>query len=591
MLQNDSEKIAIYSRKSKFTGKGESIENQIELCNQYIKAQYGEQIAQNAVVYEDEGFSGGNLERPQFKKMMTDAHKNGISVIVVYRLDRISRNIGDFANLIEELADLNISFVSIKEQFDTSSPMGRAMMYIASVFSQLERETIAERIRDNMHELAKTGRWLGGTTPTGYESEVVSKITVDGKVKKACKLKIVPDEAKLVKLIFEKFLETDSLTKTDTYLLQNGYLSKNGIRFSRFTIKGILTNPAYLIADENAFRYLTENDADIFSDDAEFDGKHGVMAYNRTIQKAGKANRIRPINEWIVSVGAHEGLISGKQWVKVQKLLEQNSSKSYRKPKSNVALLSGLLYCGNCGDYMRPKLTKRQNKEGEQVYTYLCQTKERGHQQCCIGKNVNGNQLDKAIVEEIKKLSEDKSEFIRQIEESKRFISASHSDYGDELNSLKQSYDVNEQEIKRLVTSLGRASGSSAEDYIVKQIDEIHAKNQSLKLRIEELDQIIKNEAVSDIEFELLSRMLSSFRDSFDQMSIEQKRVALRTFIKKIVWDGKNVHLYLFDADIDDIDFPELLPSLSAEEDSVAGQCGISGSIGFKNDTLCEDSK
>ena len=87
-------------------------------------------------------------------------------MLIVYRLDRISRSIGDFTALIERLVHLNVAFVSIREQFDTSTPMGRAMMYIASVFSQLERETIAERIRDNLHELAKTGRWLGGITPT-----------------------------------------------------------------------------------------------------------------------------------------------------------------------------------------------------------------------------------------------------------------------------------------------------------------------------------------------------------------------------------------------------------------------------------------
>ena len=98
---------------------------------------------------------------------MPAAKERKIRAIVVYRLDRISRNISDFSSLIEELGRLGIDFVSIRESFDTSSPMGRAMMYIASVFSQLERETIAERIRDNMHELAKTGRWLGGTTPHG----------------------------------------------------------------------------------------------------------------------------------------------------------------------------------------------------------------------------------------------------------------------------------------------------------------------------------------------------------------------------------------------------------------------------------------
>ena len=175
--------IVIYSRKSKFTGKGESIENQIEMCRQYTRLQFGDDAAEQALVYEDEGFSGGTLERPQFKKMMAEAKEKNFRAIVVYRLDRISRNIGDFAKLIEQLNRMKIDFISIKEQFDTSSPMGRAMMYISSVFSQLERETIAERIRDNMHELSKTGRWLGGNTPTGYESESVSHVTIDGKTK------------------------------------------------------------------------------------------------------------------------------------------------------------------------------------------------------------------------------------------------------------------------------------------------------------------------------------------------------------------------------------------------------------------------
>ena len=150
MANRTIKQFVIYSRKSKFTGKGESIENQIELCRQYIAAHFGADEAKSAFVYEDEGFSGGTLQRPQFKKMMSDSQKMEFAAIVVYRLDRISRNIGDFAKLIEDLGNRKIDFISIREQFDTSSPMGRAMMYIASVFSQLERETIAERIRDNM---------------------------------------------------------------------------------------------------------------------------------------------------------------------------------------------------------------------------------------------------------------------------------------------------------------------------------------------------------------------------------------------------------------------------------------------------------
>ena len=102
-----AKQYVIYSRKSKFTGKGESIENQIELCRQYIAMHFGEDAAENVLVYEDEGFSGGNLERPQFKKMMKDSQKIAFAAIVVYRLDRISRNIGDFAKIIEEIRKLS----------------------------------------------------------------------------------------------------------------------------------------------------------------------------------------------------------------------------------------------------------------------------------------------------------------------------------------------------------------------------------------------------------------------------------------------------------------------------------------------------
>ena len=223
----------IYSRKSKFTGKGESIENQIELCRQYIAMHFGEEAAENVLVYEDEGFSGGNLERPQFKKMMKDSQKIAFAAIVVYRFDRISRNIGDFAKLIEDLGDRHIDFISIREQFDTSYPMGRAMMYIASVFSQLERETIAERIRDNMHEL-----------------------------------KPIPEEIQLVKTIFSVFMETGSLSKTDQYLLEHRCVTKRGKQFTRFAIRGILTNPVYMIADETAYQYLKENNVDLFAERA-----------------------------------------------------------------------------------------------------------------------------------------------------------------------------------------------------------------------------------------------------------------------------------------------------------------------------------
>ena len=549
MKEKQSKQFVIYSRKSKFTGKGESVENQVEMCRQYIANIYGERMALTAQVYEDEGFSGGNLDRPQFQKMMRDSHESHVDAIVVYRLDRISRNIGDFASLINDLEERGIEFISIREQFDTSSPMGRAMMYIASVFSQLERETIAERIRDNMHELAKTGRWLGGITPTGYESEEVVTFNIDGKPKKAHKLKTIPEEKLLVESIFETFISNHSLTKTDEFLLKNHIVTKNGLSFSRFAIKAILSNPVYMIADENAYDYFTTNEVEIFADKAEFDCKQCIMVYNRTLQKKGKAHKIKPMSEWIVSVGKHEGIISGARWVQVQNLLELNKSKSYRKPRSNTALLSGLLCCANCGAYMRPKLTKRFNAMGEPIYSYICSTKERSRSELCNIKNVNGNTLDIAVVNVIKDLSENGEELAKQLEKSKKLVCSENSGYNEAIADFKNKIAEAEKEVYSLALALAKAENSVTQKYIIERMENTHEHIESLKNRLNDLESSASQNVINDIEFDIIKSMLSSFSNNADEWSVEEKRTAIKTFVRKILWDGDTIHMYLFNAD------------------------------------------
>ncbi len=495
----------------------------------------------------DEGYSGGTLDRPQFQRMMADAREKRFRAIVVYRLDRISRNIGDFAGLIQELNRLGIGFVSIREQFDTSSPMGRAMMYISSVFSQLERETIAERIRDNMHELSKTGRWLGGVTPTGYASESVSRVTAGGKVKRACRLRAVPEEIEVVKLIFHKFLETGSLTKTDTYLLNHGYRTKNGKQFSRFAIKGILRNPVYLTADEAAYEYFIKNKAALFSTKEDFDGVHGIMAYNRTLQIPGRATQVRPMEEWIVSVGGHEGTVDGETWVRAQNLLDRNSAKGYRRPRSGVALLSGILICGGCGDYMRPKLTERLNGRGERIYTYLCATKERSRGYACRMKNCGGNALDAGVMERISALEEDRAELVWRLEKSKGGLLEDGEDQ--ELERLEREAAENDAEIGGLISALPKAADSPAEAYILRRLGELHERGERLKEALAERRRQAAVGALPAGELARLADVLSSFPGAVDSMTVEQKRAAVRALVRKIVWDGTDAHVVLYGSD------------------------------------------
>lgn len=572
MRKND-DCIAIYSRKSKFTGKGESIGNQVELCKEYICAHYGEAALENIVVYEDEGFSGGNLNRPDFKKMMEAAKKHKFKAIIVYRLDRISRNISDFAGLIEELFRLDIAFVSIKEQFDTGTPMGRAMMYIASVFSQLERETIAERIRDNMHELAKTGRWLGGTTPTGYGSEAVKSVTIDGKSKKACKLKLIPEEAEIVKTIFDLYMETDSQTITEAELIKRGIRTKNSKYFTRFSIKAILQNPVYMIADEDAYNYFIRVDADLFSDRNAFDGVHGIMAYNRTSQEKGKTTEYLPPSEWIVAVGLHPGIIPGKVWVKVQESLERNKSKAYHKPRSNEALLTGLLYC-SCGSRMYPKLSRRRTADGKPIYTYVCKMKERSQRTVCNSRNANGNTMDMAIIEQIKLLAENQGTFISQLEQSRKFYTGNRANYEEQLSAMRQEKSELEKKMDGLVDSLADLGDSTARNHVVKRIEQLSQDCAGIDTRIQELEGLTSQHALSDIEFDVMRQLLTVFKDGIDEMTIEQKRAAIRTIVRKVVWDGVNAHVVLFGVQDDEVDFPDM-SGLGTETDNTGEDDGL----------------
>ena len=515
-MAKTADTIAIYSRKSRYTGKGESIGNQIDLCREYIRTHYGDAAAEHAVVFEDEGFSGGNLNRPDFKKMMTAAKDRKFKAIVVYRLDRISRNISDFSSLIEELGRLGIDFVSIRESFDTSSPMGRAMMYIASVFSQLERETIAERIRDNMHELAKTGR-----------------------------------------------------------------------SFTRFSIKSILQNPVYLIADKDAYQYFVDNEAELFAPESDFDGVRGVLAYNRSDQEKGRATVYNPISEWIVSVGEHPGIISSNRWIRVQESLERNKSKSYHKSRGNEALLTGLLWC-SCGSRMYPKVTGRKTADGQVVFPYMCKLKERSRRELCNVRNANGNLLDAAICEQVKHLADHSSDFMKQLEKAKSAHAGNRSKFETKLSTLRKEQAETQRKINALIDSLADFSDSTAAVHLKKRIEELNAQDATLSSRIRELESLTDNGVLGGIEFDVMRQLLTVFHDNIDDMTVTQKRAAIRTVVRKVVWDGKVAHVVLFGSPEDEIDWTTF--PVDPEEDINDPEGGGDGSDSQSGVRSGEDS-
>ena len=164
------------------------MENQIDACRTHIMNKYRDVKESDIFIYEDEGYSGKNTNRPQFQQMMAEEEREPFDLIVVYRLDRISRNMADFDRLMETLTNKGTSFYSTNEGFDTDTISGKLMMTISAAFAQFERQIIAERVRDNVYKLAKTGRWLGGTPPLGFHAEKVEFVDDSGEERRCCKL-------------------------------------------------------------------------------------------------------------------------------------------------------------------------------------------------------------------------------------------------------------------------------------------------------------------------------------------------------------------------------------------------------------------
>lgn len=536
-------KIAIYSRKSRLTDKGESMENQVQLCRQYADTHFDKDS--EIIVYEDEGFSGGHTDRPMFQRMIRDAKAKKFNVLMCYRLDRVSRNVSDFSSTLDMLQDKGIDFISIRESFDTSTPMGRAMIHIASVFAQLERETTAERIKDNMHALARTGRWLGGNTPTGFDSKPVKYVDHASNEKNMFKLTPIPEELEVVKLLFDKYLEFDSLSQVETYCLQHDIKSKTGTSFSPNAIRHILLNPVYCKADTGSYKYLKQIGADIACLPTDFNGDHGLLIYNKTVQKRGESVKFRDYSEWIAAIGKHKGIISSKDWIKVQKGLDKNKSKAIRQGTGRHGLLSGLLKCKECGDYMRVR-QGRKNKDDVYVYYYQCITKERSRGTKCQSNNIKGNDLDPAVVKEIKSMYENKTKIMEYISMNEKDTNILLDKNQAERKKIESQIANIEMAIKNLITKLSKTTSETIEEYIEKEITALDKENKALRLKLLALEDDITQHKSKQLSSEIIKDALLKFTTQFDNADLVGKRNLLKTIIKDITWNGNKVKINMY---------------------------------------------
>ena len=344
-------RCAVYTRKSTEEGQRQftSLDAQREAAEAYIASQAHEGWLCLPDRYDDGGFTGGNMDRPALAQLLTEIRAGKVDCVVVYKVDRLSRSLLDFAKMMETFDRHHISFVSVTQQFNTATSMGRLVLNILLSFAQFEREIISERTRDKIAATRRKGKWTGGIPLLGYELDP-----------RSTRLKINPKEATRVRAIFELYLQHRSLGTTVRELARRRWRSKRrhsrqgerggGRPFTRGSLHRLLTNVTYT----------------------------GQVRYQ---------NHLYP--------GEQPGIVPPETWGQVQELLQSNRG---RIENRSGALLQGLLYCRSCGYAMTPT-SCRPNGKGYRYY--LCCGAHRRGRHTCPAPSIPARAIEDAVLEQL----------------------------------------------------------------------------------------------------------------------------------------------------------------------------------------------
>jgi site-specific DNA recombinase len=363
-------RCGVYCRKStdeNLDSAFNSLDAQREACLAYVTSQKGQGWLPRSETFEDAGYSGGNLERPALKRLLEAVRAGHVQCVLVYRSDRLSRRILDFLQLMELFDEHGVAFVSVTEQFNTSTPGGRLYQHMLLSFAQYERELIAERTRDKMHAARRKGRFVGGALILGYDR------TPEGG-----RLVVNKAEAERVCEIFRLFIENPSLIGLARELNHRSWALKRwrtkegrfygGGAFNKHNLKCLLKNAAYI----------------------------GKVNFRGTVYDA-----------------EHEVIVEQETWDRVQKLLGPRPRET-RRPSTKVsAILAGLLRCEPCGCAMSPTYAQK----GRSRYRYyVCLKAHRQGWATCPSKSVPANKIESFVVEQIRAIGRDPGLLARTVD-------------------------------------------------------------------------------------------------------------------------------------------------------------------------------
>lgn len=537
----DNRLAVLYARKSRITNKGDSIGVQFKQSADYAVNQLSLSEGYEFQKYEDKGLSGYYSDRPDFQRLLRDIELGKIKAVACYKLDRISRKTSDLMRLLEYFERHDVTLLVCSNNINTQISTSKIIIQVLAIIAEFERDILTERIQDNLVELAKDGRWLGGETPTGFVSERVT--TGSGKNKSAYSFLVpVADERTMVQEIYSTFGVTRSLLQTANQINAK-FDTKRGAQFTTSSIRLILRNPIYCVADEYSHNYFLERGANLFGEMAEFDGLHGLSSYNKTDQvkvededstflnpKFSQLLSRKPIREWIIAVGRHEGIIGSGKWVETQMLLDAIAEKYNRPHRKTNALLSGLMYCPSCGRKLRVISESDRWTNGKPRFKYMCPGAK---EKVCAFRGVEGVSLDEFVVRALSDLHNEQNEYHRQIFESKltNMIRA---------NQSEQEYQETKKAIERLNTDIAaqvrnlREADDALKRFIQDDVKELMEELAKREMALRRMEDAQSESKYAVQELNNIKKRLLSFEEYAKDAQPEVLLTLLHTVIDRI---------------------------------------------------------
>ncbi len=515
-----------YGRKSVYKDNSDSIDNQFRMCRDYCEARFPGQV-DSWTQFSDEDFSGATTNRPDFQRMMAQIRDGLCDVLVVYQLDRFSRDVKDFSVAYADLQAHNVRFICLDLNIDTSTPIGEAMMYVSAAFGQMERKNIALRVADNLTGLAKKGYWVSGNPPVGYTR---SQVTVNGRKH----VTIVPDPegAAYMEWLYDEFLNGEySLQRMETAFRNRGIKTRKGYFFSTTQLHQLLTSPFCCEATAEVYDYYAQKGCQMAVPRERWDGTRGVMVYGRTTER-NKKHRNQPPEYWVVCPGMHEPTMPAEKWLAVQSRMKLNTFN--KQKKYDISLLKGVLRC-SCGALMA--VSRRKKVDGSVSSWYYCERRMRKGIEACQRSQIKTDLLDQKALDIFMQINTDPHSIKKYISHKK--------ECGPNLKQIQNRISTCEDKIGRLTASLSLAQNSVATKYIIAEIESLDTELQHLKSQRREAEAAKKSTAVAMNTAAEKAQEIKRLMQGLDGFSADERNKIVKSIIKECTWDGETLFILL----------------------------------------------